>query len=160
HRAKILHHDSLLFLVIIFIWAFLLFPVVKTKLPDVLGISIDISTQQLLDLTNEKRTEDGASPLALNNQLAQAASAKAKDMFEKNYWAHNAPDGTTPWVFIKNSGYEYIYAGENLARGFTTSKDVVIAWMNSRGHRDNMLSKKYQEVGFAVAQGKLNGEET
>lgn len=160
HRARILHFDSLLFFVVLFLWGLLLLPVTKTRLPDVLGVSIDISTQQLLSITNKDRLIDGEQPLTLNTQLSQAAAEKAKNMFAKNYWAHNAPDGTTPWVFIKDSGYDYIYAGENLARGFTTANGVVTAWMNSQGHRDNMLSKNYKDVGFAVMQGKLNGEDT
>ena len=81
-------------------------------------------------------------------------------MFSKDYWAHNAPDGTTPWVFIKNTGYNYIYAGENLARGFNSASDVINAWMNSPEHRQNVLSPNYQNVGFAVATGTLSGEDT
>src|SRR5204863_2082531 len=106
------------------------------------------------------RRQNGAGDLTISNELSRAASDKASDMFAKNYWAHNAPDGTTPWVFIKSSGYEYIYAGENLARGFTTSQSVVDAWMASPEHKENMLSKNYKNVGFAVATGNLNGEDT
>jgi len=82
-------------------------------------------------------------------------------MLAKNYWAHSSPDGTTPWVFIKNAGYEYLYAGENLARGFSSASDVVNAWMNSKaGHRENLLSPNYDDVGFAVVTGTLAGDET
>jgi hypothetical protein len=81
-------------------------------------------------------------------------------MLAKGYWAHNAPDGTTPWVFIKAAGYEYLYAGENLARGFTTAPDTVNAWMASPGHKENILSPKYKDVGFAIVTGTLTGEET
>jgi len=111
-------------------------------------------------LTNQKRQENGLPPLQLNGMLAQAAEGKAQDMFAKNYWAHIAPDGTTPWYFIKSAGYEYLYAGENLARGFTTASDTVSAWMASPSHRENMLSKNYNEVGFAVESGTLTGSET
>ncbi len=133
---------------------------VKTNFPSVLGTFSDISSQQLLLLTNEKRQENGLSPLTGNEELDRAAANKASDMFSKDYWAHNAPDGTTPWVFIKSAGYNYIYAGENLARGFTSASDVVNAWMNSESHRKNMLSPNYNDVGFGVATGRLNGEET
>jgi hypothetical protein len=85
---------------------------------------------------------------------------KAAYMFEHNFWAHYAPDGTSPWYFIKNAGYEYEYAGENLAKGFSNSSDVVTAWMNSPTHRENVLSPKYQDIGFAVVEGKLLGEDT
>ena len=81
-------------------------------------------------------------------------------MLLKNYWAHNSPDGKTPWEFIKEAGYSYVYAGENMARGFNTSLDVTNAWMASPTHRANMLSSNYSDVGFAVVTGNLSGEET
>ena len=81
-------------------------------------------------------------------------------MFEKDYWAHNSPDGTTPWFFIKQAGYDYVFAGENLARGFVNSEDAVNAWMASTDHRDNLLSSNFKDVGFAVKSGTLNGEDT
>lgn len=129
-------------------------------MPAVLGIATDITTQELLVLTNEKRSQEGAGSLSLNQDLSEAAAQKASDMFSENYWAHNSPTGKTPWVFIKNSGYQYVYAGENLAKGFTNSEDIINAWMASTSHRENMLSKNYTEVGFAVKEGKLLGEET
>ena len=120
----------------------------------------DISTQELLNFTNQKRQENGLAPLIPDSQLETAAGKKANDMFTKNYWAHNSPTGTTPWVFIKESGYDYVYAGENLARGFNDSSDVVDAWMASSDHRANILSSNFSDVGFAVKSGKLNGEDT
>lgn len=132
----------------------------RTNFPSVLGTFADISTQQLLLLTNEKRQENGLPALTINDNLSAAASNKAADMFSKDYWAHNAPDGTLPWVFIRGAGYNYIYAGENLARGFNNAPDVVNAWMTSETHRKNMLSSNYQNVGFAVSTGKLSGEDT
>ncbi len=128
--------------------------------PHVLGDSIDISSNALLILTNRERLKNGDLPLSPNEKLQSAASVKAKDMFAKNYWAHNSPNGETPWVFIKNAGYNYTYAGENLARGYTSSEDIVKAWMASPEHRANMLSKNYRDVGFAVEEGTLRGEQT
>ncbi len=120
----------------------------------------DISVQELVTLTNQKRAENGFGTLSENSQLSIAAGKKADDMFAKNYWAHNSPDGITPWVFIKQAGYNYVYAGENLARGFNSSSDVVNAWMASSTHRANILSANYKDVGFAVKSGSLNGEQT
>ncbi len=128
--------------------------------PAVLGTSVNLTTQELLSLTNQKRQKEGLEQLTLNDQLTQAATLKAQNMFQENYWAHNAPDGITPWIFFKNVGYDYIYAGENLARGFTNADEVVNAWMASPSHRENMLSPNYKEVGFAVMEGKLLGEDT
>ncbi len=132
----------------------------RTNFPSVLGTFADITNQQLLILTNQQRQNNNLPSLTDNGELDQAAANKAADMFAKDYWAHNAPDGTTPWVFIKAAGYNYIYAGENLARGFTSAQDVITAWMNSPEHRQNVLSPNYQNVGFAVATGKLSGEDT
>jgi hypothetical protein len=81
-------------------------------------------------------------------------------MFAKNYWSHFAPDGASPWDFINGSGYRYEYAGENLAKNFLFSQGVVDAWMNSPTHRENILKKNYTEVGYAIVNGVMNGEET
>lgn len=160
HRPKLLHHRSLLICsIVLFLAGFLLFDL-RQNYPSVLGISSDISDQELLLKTNEKRQENGLSPLSLDPQLSLAAQNKASDMFSKDYWAHNSSDGTTPWFFIKSAGYSYVYAGENLARGFSNSSDVINAWMTSDSHRKNMLSPNYKQVGFAVQTGRLNGEET
>lgn len=160
YRPRILHHKILFILTLFFFSAGFLMPYLKTNFPSVLGTFSNISGDQLLILTNQKRQEVGAAPLTLNGALSQAAEAKANDMFSKNYWAHNAPDGTSPWVFIKGAGYNYIYAGENLARGFTSPSDVVNAWMASPTHKANMLSSNFKDVGFSAQTGTLNGEET
>ena len=160
HRPKVLHHQSLLFVIIsLLTLSFSLHPIHK-EYPSVLGISTNIAISELVKLTNQKRGEKGLKPLHLNDQLSHAAASKAQNMFANNYWAHVAPDGTTPWVFIKNSGYEYLYAGENLARGFTTAPEVVDAWMASPTHRENMLSANYEDIGFAVVPGSLTGSDT
>ncbi len=161
HRAKILHNSSLatilsLFLILNFAWYF-----ISSVRPDILGISYSISENELLDLVNNERTKQGLSPFTLNPQLSDAARRKAADMLEKNYWSHFAPDGTTsPWGFIRAAGYNYVHAGENLARGFTDSSSTVNAWMASESHRDNILAGKYNDVGFAIVPGTLTGEET
>ncbi len=160
HKAKLLHHSSLLYLILFLFFAKFFFAAVEQHRPDILGVSANISPEELLIYTNEKRQEKGLAPLILNPELSIAASRKASDMFTKDYWAHNSPDGSTPWIFIKGAGYEYAYAGENLARGFSTSSDVITAWMNSQGHRDNMLSPNYKDIGFAIVPGKLTGDET
>src|SRR3990167_6373256 len=112
HRAKFLHLQSLLLTVVLLIFASFLLSEVRTVSPQVLGVTYNISAEDLLLLTNQKRLENNVPPLGFNEQLSLAASRKADDMFAKDYWAHNAPDGTTPWVFIKGAGYEYTYAGE------------------------------------------------
>jgi hypothetical protein len=160
HRARLLHIQPLFLLVSILLLIHVMTPRIEQRYPDVLGISANISFEEMLQLTNQRRAEAGLPPLTMNSQLSQAAEMKAAHMMSNNYWAHNAPDGTTPWVFIKTVGYDYIYAGENLARGFTTASDTVNAWMASPGHRDNMLSQNYSDIGFAVITGNLTGDET
>lgn len=159
YRSKLLHHSSLFaFALLLFVGTFAINYTHKTH-PEVLGISYTITEQDLLKYTNQARQENGLPALSLNQSLITAASAKADDMFAKNYWAHFAPDGTSPWYFIKNAGYNYLFAGENLAEGFTDSKSIVDAWMNSPSHRENLLSDKYKDIGFAIEEGNLQGHD-
>lgn len=157
-RAKSLHTDFLtVYLVIAFVMSFAF---KQIGLSDILGFATDISIDKLYQLTNNERQNAGLPLLTYNESLSNAAYSKAQDMFAKNYWAHFAPDGKTPWDFILNSGYKYEYAGENLAKNFLFSDGVVSAWMNSQTHRDNILKREYTEVGYAIVNGILNGEET
>lgn len=160
HRSKLLHNHVLLSFVIVLLFLNILITFGKNNFSNVLGISVNITTEELLALTNKERKEKGLNELKFNSELSKAAELKARDMFERNYWAHNSPVGDTPWVFFKRVGYDYVYAGENLARGFSESDEIVGAWMKSPSHRDNMLSSNYSEVGFAILKGTLLGEET
>lgn len=160
HRAKLLHNISLFVLIVAVGLTSTLAVVIHKTHPEVLGISYQVSDVELLNLTNYERAQVGQPPLTLNTQLTEAAKKKSAHMFANNYWAHFAPDGTSPWDFIRGEGYNYTYAGENLAKGFTTSYDAVKAWMKSPTHKANILSPNYREVGFAVAEGRLQGEDT
>ncbi len=159
-KARILHPQAFVFYILLVFVIQVSLKTVRTTFPDILGFATDISVTKLVDLTNQRRVSLGLAPLTLSPTLSAAAANKASDMFSKNYWAHIAPDGKTPWDFITGAGYHYVYAGENLAKNFTDSNGVVSAWMDSPSHRDNLLKKEYQEVGFAVVNGKLNGEDT
>ena len=117
----------------------------------VLSYATEMSISSLLQETNEERVGGGLGGLTLNAQLNQAAQAKANDMATRNYWSHNTPEGNPPWIFFTAAGYNYQTAGENLAYGFDTSTDAVIGWMNSPGHKANILNTTYKEVGFGVA---------
>ena len=160
HRAKALHHDALFAYVLLLMVFNLGIRVLHTAAPDILGYATDIRVDQLLQDTNAKRAEAGLSALSLNETLSQAAAGKAADMFANNYWAHTSPQGKTPWDFIIASGYKYTLAGENLAKNFQTSSGVVNAWMESPTHKANIVKSGYKDVGFAVVNGVLNGEET
>jgi hypothetical protein len=160
HRAKLLHNVSLLVLILAVALVSTFGVYLHKTHPEVLGISYQVTETELLNLTNYEREQNGLSPLKLDQELTVAAHNKADHMFKYNYWAHFAPDGTSPWDFIRGAGYSYSYAGENLAKGFTTSSDAVNAWMNSPTHRANILSPKFKDVGFFVEEGRLQGEDT
>jgi uncharacterized protein YkwD len=120
----------------------------------------------LISYTNEARADLIHTPpgvdraLKTSELLTQAAQLKANDMAEKGYFAHNSPDGKTPWYWLEQVGYQYLYAGENLAIDFVDSKDVTEAWLASPGHRANMLNPNLKEIGIATAVGLYQGRET
>lgn len=126
----------------------------------VLGTRATIGTTDLLRDTNVQRAHGHESPLKLNDELSRAAFMKAQDMFKQQYWAHVAPDGTTPWAWFAKVGYNYAYAGENLAKNFPSADATVAAWMASPMHRANILNTHYTDVGFAVVDGQLDGKQT
>jgi len=114
----------------------------------------------LVDLTNKDRQAEALSNLTINPELVVAAQAKADDMASKGYFAHVSPDGHEPWFWIKEAGYDYSAAGENLAVNFSDSENVEEAWMNSPGHRANILNAKFSEIGIATARGEYKGRTT
>lgn len=126
-------------------------PWAKLSGSNVLPYATSVSINTLLDSTNQQRQKHGIDELKLNSKLNSAAQAKASHMVKHDYWAHNTPDGKSPWVFVIDSGYDYQKAGENLAYGFLTSQQVVTGWMNSSAHRSNLLDATYREVGFGFA---------
>lgn len=159
-RAKLLHPSSILG-IIGFIFIFQIFlRTTSVVYPDVLGYASRIPVSEIVSLTNQERQTRGLSKLTFNSELSNAAAKKAADMFSKNYWAHVSPTGTQPWFFITQEGYTYRYAGENLARDFTSAPDVVAAWIASPSHKENLLSGRYQDIGVAVVDGVLDGRET
>ncbi|OGK14549.1 hypothetical protein A3C98_02115 [Candidatus Roizmanbacteria bacterium RIFCSPHIGHO2_02_FULL_37_15] len=160
YRAKALHIDFLTYYLLFALFLSFGFKTLYARSGDVLGFATDITVDKLYQLTNNLRLDNQLPPLESNEHLALAAQKKASDMFAKNYWSHYSPDGLTPWDFILDSGYRYEFAGENLAKNFLFGQGVIDAWMNSSSHRDNILRKEYTEVGFAVVNGILNGEET
>lgn len=155
-RARLLHLDVLTGIIALFA----IFNLSTTAIGTVLGLATDITVTRLYEMTNRKRVEQGLQALSYNGKLAEAAQKKAEDMIAKNYWAHYPPGGGTPWDFVVGAGYKYEFAGENLAHGFMFSDQVVEAWMNSDSHRSNLLKSEYDEVGFAVLNGTLQGEPT
>ncbi len=159
-KARLIHPE----IIILFVIKLIIFQAVLQFIPAsglrILGYAANISPDEVIRITNEQRVSVGLLPLEVNATLAQAAQAKAADMLNNNYWAHVSPDGTHPWSFFVNAGYNYRYAGENLARDFTNPTSAVDAWMASPTHKDNLLSANYREIGIAVIEGDLDGVDT
>jgi len=113
---------------------------------------------EIISLTNAERTQNSVGELSENSKLDNAAQQKASDMAQFGYFAHEGPDGKQPWAWIDDAGYDYQYAGENLAVRFVDSKDVVAGWMASPTHRANIVKPAYADVGVGIAQGMYKGE--
>jgi len=159
HKAKALHLSSLTFLLVLIAAFQVGLSFLANIKPGVLGFAANINPNRLVDLTNQRRSDQGLGTLQINGLLSEAARRKASEMFTFGCWSHDC-NGHSPWWFISGVGYSYIYAGENLAKDFADSDSVVNAWMNSPSHRDNILNGNYKEIGIAVVDGVLNGEET
>jgi uncharacterized protein YkwD len=117
-----------------------------------------IAVNALADGTNANRIAQDMPALATNPLLQAAAQEKANDMAKNVYFAHTSPTGVTPWYWFENVGYDFSYAGENLAVNFSDSSDVTNAWMNSPEHRANILNANYTDIGIAVATGTYEGQ--
>jgi uncharacterized YkwD family protein/spore coat assembly protein SafA len=110
--------------------------------------------QEVIRLVNEIRVQNGLSPLTYDWELSRVARFKSQDMRDNRYFAHNSPVYGTPFQMIRNFGISFRSAGENIARGYATPQAVVNAWMNSSGHRANILNAGYTRIGVGyVADG-------
>ncbi len=116
-----------------------------------------VSPAVLQWFVNKERKQASLEELAPNPVLTEAAQRKAEHMAAHGYFAHTSPTGETPWHWLVSSGYEYSYAGENLALNFVDSGAVTKAWMESTTHRANLLRREYTEIGTGVATGTFAG---
>lgn len=153
HYAKV-YWPYLPLVIVVGMALWLSYPSVARSQKEVLSYSTNVSSSQLLEVTNKTRTQDSKNTLVMNDQLSTAAQAKAEDMVKRNYWSHVTPDGQAPWIFIDQTGYKYENAAENLAYGFGDSKETIKGWLNSPEHRANLLGSEYTEVGFGVANSE------
>ena len=160
YKAKLLHSSSLFVITLFIISLQLSLNFVRTPNGSVLGYAAQISVEEVIKLTNQKRAEAGLAPLRHNPELSKGALSKGQHMMANDYWAHVAPDGTQPWKFFSDVSYKYRYAGENLARDFSNPTAAVNAWMASPTHKENLLSPKYKEIGIGVVEGDLSGTDT
>lgn len=122
--------------------------------------ALEITPDTVIELVSQDRVSHGFQSLQVNGSLTQAAQEKADDMAKNVYFAHTSPQGVTPWYWIQKSGYDYRFAGENLAIHFTDAQEEEQAWMASVKHKENILSPKYQDIGVAVKNTVQNGQAT
>jgi uncharacterized protein YkwD len=120
----------------------------------------EITKQSILDGMNVRRAQQGLPPLRFDDRLDGAAGDRMHDMEDLGYWSHQSPDGRSPFVWLRPHDYPFSFAGENLACGFETSEVLVDSWMESKGHRDNILSPFYTDCGIAIIDGATTGRAT
>ena len=120
-----------------------------------LDVAMDqpINAENVLRLMNEYRAAEGLPPLREDPRLMRAAEDRMRHMEELGYWSHQSPDGMSPFVWLAARDYTYRTAGENLANGFETPQVLVESWMESPGHRANILGSQYEDVGIAIIDG-------
>ena len=114
--------------------------------------SVKTVEKQVAKMVNNERAKAGLSPLKLNWQLSRVARYKSQDMIDKNYFSHTSPTYGSPFVMMTNFGINYSSAGENIAYGQQTATEVMTGWMNSSGHRANILNSSYTEIGVGLAK--------
>ncbi|MEK7583160.1 MAG: CAP domain-containing protein [Patescibacteria group bacterium] len=159
-HAHLLRTEVMVFLLGLAIFAEIAFlAAVFVVLPES-GFLALIAPDALTRSANAARQDTQSPVLITNPLLTKAAQLKANDMATKSYFAHTSPAGVTPWYWLDQVGYRYSSAGENLAVDFIDSSDVHQAWMNSPGHRANILNAGYTEIGIATATGIYKGHET
>jgi uncharacterized YkwD family protein len=113
--------------------------------------------KQVVNLTNKERTKRGLSPLKIDTTLSKMARDKSADMRDHNYFSHQSPTYGSPFDMMKKYGISYTTAGENIAAGQKSPEDVVNAWMNSEGHRANILNPNYTYIGVGYVKGGSYG---
>jgi uncharacterized protein YkwD len=119
-----------------------------------------LSISGIISFTNNERTKKQLPGLRNNRALNASAEKKLEDMFAKQYFEHQSPTGISVADLVRNEDYQYIVVGENLALGnFGGDQQVVTAWMNSPGHKANIMDPRFQEIGVAVGKGLYKGKE-
>ncbi|HOK35422.1 MAG TPA: CAP domain-containing protein [Candidatus Pacearchaeota archaeon] len=148
------------------VWCVLILFILKIVLVSFLwyfpktALFAEVNRVTLLDLANKERQNLNLNSLKEDPKLDEAAYLKAQDMLENDYFAHTSPSGISPWYWFEVVGYDYQYAGENLAIDFLDSEELHTAWINSPSHRANILSPNFKDIGIAVVKGDFKGRET
>lgn len=128
----------------------MIYPNQVIKIPDL--SEVKALEKQVVTIVNNERAKKGLKPLYENWQLSRVARYKSQDMIDKRYFSHTSPTYGSPFTMIKNFGINYRTSGENIAYGQRTPSEVMNSWMNSTGHRQNILSPNYSQIGVGVAK--------
>jgi uncharacterized protein YkwD len=120
----------------------------------------EITPESVLAQMNFYRGLHGEPPLRIDARLSKAAEDRMRHMEEQQFWAHESPSGASPFMWLTLNGYSFSAAGENLASGFETAEVLVRSWMESRGHRRNILAPQFDDVGIAVIEGAVTRRAT
>ena len=134
----------------------LIYPGQKITIPESTSDTSSVSAyeKEVVRLVNEERAKNGLKALTIDYDLCRVARVKSQDMKNNNYFAHQSPTYGSPFDMMERFGISYRSAAENIAKGQTSPKAVVNAWMNSSGHRKNILSPSYTHIGVGhVASG-------
>ncbi len=159
-RARLLHNSGIFAIIGIVLVGNIFLRLLDSTNLHILGFTSTITIDEIMRATNQERMSAGLKQLSYNDKLADAARRKAANMLSENYWAHNSPSGKSPWVWFKDAGYTYVFAGENLAKDFGDTSRLMSAWMASLTHKENIINPKYSEIGIAVVPGSLQGSDT
>ncbi len=157
HRPHMLRRETILFIGVMVLAIEVVFVFRSFGIISMDKLTALILPNSLVDETNATRVSDDLSSLKPSALLEAAARDKANDMAKNGYFAHTSPTGITPWYWFEKVGYNFEYAGENLAINFIDSKDVMNAWMNSPEHRANILDSNFTQIGIATAEGTYEG---
>jgi len=156
YHPHLLGHRALALISMLMLAAKIVSIAALTMSPAESAFSSDITATNIINLTNASRAANGLQALTSNSQLTEAAQAKARALLDCQCFSHNI--GTkTPWDFIKAAGYQYLMAGENLAVNFVDAETEHEAWMNSSGHRANILNSNFEEIGIGIISGSFQG---
>lgn len=128
----------------------LIYPGQKLDIPNI--DDVKKLEEEVARLVNAERAKNGQPPLRLNWELSRVARYKSNDFVKKNYFAHQSPTYGSPFDMMKNFGIKFTAAGENIAKGQNSPSAVMSSWMNSPGHRGNILSSAYNQIGVGVAK--------
>lgn len=129
----------------------------SSEYDDINSVPFQIDDGEMINYINDVRSDKGLGRLTVNEALNRAACLKADDMIDKRYWSHTSPEGKAPWYFFDQVGYGYVRAGENLAYGQRTSRNVVDGWVRSSTHYANIVGD-YTETGICHKVARYRGD--